>query len=295
MKATILTYRESEMVLRCAASLKDVARIELFFNGSDGVAETQIPNGYSVISEKQNLPFAEVVNRAIARAVDCDYLLFVTNDVIFSNGAVQQLIDTMENNPQIGLLGPLQLKPGSHEIHHAGGSFNYKRWKADVEGEDAIGKSGLMRRDWIDGAAMLIRFSSAKRVGEMRPEYGFYWEDVDWGIRFREAEFDVCVDLDATVTHENSSTTSQFGRWKQYLISRNRALAATLNLSGEELSRVKRYLRQSMMLRVLQYGFKEKSRVYWAGIRDGLAGNWQDMNQPIRDDDPIWQKVLRIP
>jgi len=295
VKVTILSYRDSEMTTRCVESLSGCNNLEIFFNGSDGEAEQKFSSNGQIISEPENLSFARVVNLALARAEAQEFLLFVTNDVTFLPGAVATMVECMDRNPNLGLLGPLQLVPGSEEIHHGGGSFDRQRWKADIEGDDTIGKSGLIQRDWIDGGAMLIRRTAVERVGPMRSEYGFYWEDVDWGIRFKQCGFAVGVCLEARVTHASSGTTGQFGRWRQYLIGRNRGLAAKFNLSGAEFKRISRYLRQSMLLRLLQYGFAEKSRVYWAGMRDGLAGRWEGMNQPIADDDPIWKSVLRFP
>ncbi|QYK53253.1 MAG: glycosyltransferase family 2 protein [Fimbriimonadaceae bacterium] len=280
------------MTSLCVNSLAGSGDLDIFFNGSDGNAEKKLEGDFQVISEAENLAFASAVNLAVQRAANYEFLLFVTNDVTFTPGAVDSLISSMDQNPSIGLLGPLQLVPESLQIHHGGGSFDRKRWKADIHCEDLNEKSGLVFRDWIDGGAMLIRLSAAEKVGPMRPEYGFYWEDVDWGIRFVAAGLPVAVDLNAKVTHASSGTTREFARWKQYIIGRNRGLSARLNLSGSEFQRIARYLRQSMFLRKLRYGTAEKGLVYWAGMRDGLAGKWETVKLPIRDEDPIWNSII---
>lgn len=283
------------MTSRCVSSLRDCEDLEIFFNGSDGEAEKHFVGKYKTISRAQNLAFASVVNQALERCDGQEFLLFVTNDVTFLPGTIEKLLECMDCNPKLGLLGPLQLAPGAERVHHGGGSFDRKRWRADIHATNSLEDTGLIHRDWIDGAAMLIRIVAAKKVGPMRDEYGFYWEDVDWCIRFGQAGFDVGVQLDAYVTHESSGTTNQYPKWKHYLICRNRGLAAKLNLNKGEIVWVSLYLRLSIGVRLLRSGLTEKNRIYWAGIRDGLAGRWEGMNQPIADDDPIWDKVLRFP
>ncbi len=289
IKACVLTYREIEMASRCLASISGVDEAEVFFNGSDGEAEKDfgIPD-VTVLSSAENLAFAEVVNRAIERADGFDLLLFVTNDVTFQQGAIEHLIHGMEDG--VGLCGPIQMEPDMRTVHHGGGGFKRKEWKAEVE-NDLQAIDGLDRQ-WIDGGAMMIRVSAVMEVGLLRPEFGFYWEDVDWGLRFVEKGWKVRINPAAVVTHEKSPTTGKFGKWKKYMIARNRALSARLHLKGKEFDQVSAYLKRSAFFKVVKKFFREDSLIYRAAIRDGLTGNYEYMNQPIADDDPRWRDVL---
>ena len=292
VKACVLTYREVEMAVRCLESLRFIEAREIFFNGSDYQAESGFfIEGVQVLSSDENLAFAEVVNRAIERAGGFDLLMFVTNDVTFQPGSVERLINFLQENSQAGLLGPVQLQP-SGEVHHLGGEFNRERWSAEVETDGVEEILGFQKRVWIDGGAMVIRLDAAKEVGSLRADYGFYWEDVDWGMRFEECGWEVGVLGTAVALHEKSPTIGKFGRWKKYLIARNRALSARLNLDGAEFERVSKYLKRSAFLKMVKKGFREEGLVYRAAIRDGLAGNVEYMNQPIADDDPKWRDVF---
>jgi GT2 family glycosyltransferase len=293
VKACVLTYRETAMLTRCLSSIEGVDEIEVFFNGSDGVAEKgfEFP-GVNVISSAENLAFAAVVNRAIERAKGFDLLLFVTNDVTFLGAGVSALVDFLGEHEEVGVVGPWQRTGDNSEWHHRGGGFRFDRWSAEVLNEDSELPGDSPYREWIDGGAMLIRLTAVEEVGMMRPEYGFYWEDVDWGLQFNRAGWKVAVCSESIALHEKSPTVGRFGKWKKYMIARNRAVAARLNLEGREFDRVAKYLKKSARMRTFKKLFNEDSMVYSAGIRDGLAGWTKSMNQPVADHDPKWREVL---
>lgn len=295
VKACVLTYRETAMLRRCLASIEGVDEVEVFFNGSDGEAERGfgLP-GVTVISSVENLAFAAVVNRAIERAAGFDALLFVTNDIEFERGAVKRLIECLVGHPECGLIGPLQMKPGGFGIHHAGGEFDKKRWKAEVETDVPDHEGDVVYRWWVDGAAMLIRLDAMKETRRMEERMGFYWEDVAWGFAFDDSEWDIAICPAAKAVHSVGGSTGRFGRWREFMIARNRALSLRLFVTDSRYGKIAQYLRFSAIWKLVRKGFREKEMVYWAGIREGLAGRFEETNLPLPDDDPIWTKLLRF-
>lgn len=302
VKASILTFREAEMTRRCAESLRDqVDGLDIVSNGSDGSAENQLSD-FALVSQVENRSFSECVNDAVVRARSSgfDALLFVTNDVTFRPGVVGQLVQVLVEDSICAGVMPLHLREGQEEmVHHAGGELQVSKWKAILTGGgeqlgDGWDRVDVEIRDWIDGGAAIFRLDHWDQVGDWRPDYGFYGEDVDWGYRVSQAGLRTKIHLGARVTHRMSGTSSQYHRWQRYLLARNRALGAKLNLSVEEFSKVYGYLKRSALLRLMKHPFGIEERIFWAGIRDVHGSKIFDPSNPVLDSDPIWERVLRL-
>lgn len=289
------------MTARCLEALREqVESVEIVSNGSDGTVETYFgDSGVPLVTNEANEAFSTCINGAAerARSEGFDALMFVTNDVTVLPGVVETLRDVLIEHEDWAGVSPMQLRDEDPiRLQHAGGEFKRGKCKAIVMGGDEPRadwpSEGLHERDWIDGASSLWRLEAWDSVGKWRPEYGFYWEDVDWGIRAVASGWKVGVEASAEVRHMSSGTASRYGRWQDYMLARNRALCAYLNFPEAEFARVYGYLKTSAVARLIQRPFGVRERVFWAAIRDAVKGGLIDPTCPVTDDDPIWKTVL---
>ncbi len=75
------------------------------------------------IRNNKNIGFARACNIAFA-ASSGNYLLFLNPDCIVEHGALEKLIDCLEDFPQAAMVGPLLLNPDGTE--QAGGDGRYQ-------------------------------------------------------------------------------------------------------------------------------------------------------------------------
>jgi GT2 family glycosyltransferase len=76
---------------------KDLASLKKYAEGYDGVR---------IIENGKNLGFA-VGNNVGIKAASGDYILMLNNDTVVSRGAIYAMVRHLENNPDIGVVGPL--------------------------------------------------------------------------------------------------------------------------------------------------------------------------------------------
>lgn len=233
------------MAARAAASCTGADVVEVWANAAEGpeVSALGLVPGLTVHACAENLPFAEVVNRAAARAEGAA-LLFLTNDAWLTPGALEALVDALGSGERLAAVMPLQLRardPGT--VHHGGGVMRRERWSpvilAGGEPRSTLPSCGVRHVEWLDGAAVLYRPGILDAI-PMWPGYQFYWEDVDWGLRALQAGYRLGVVDHAEALHETSPTTGRFEAWRDYLLARNRLVCAGRLCPPEERSRVVR-------------------------------------------------------
>lgn len=299
--ATILTYRDSYLTTKCAIALRDQAPVTIVCNGSDGRAEDALRVSAPwapLVSHEQNLPFSEVFNLAAERSREAgeDALLFVTNDVAVSPGVVEGLVGLVSEQG-VAAAAPIHLRADNHGmVHHAGGEYRFDRAKAIIAGGgepwDDWKEPRVYDRAWLDGGVALYRTDALADVGPWRPEYGFYWEDVDWGLRARAKGWSLRVDTSLVAYHQMSATSSSVRWWQRYMLARNRCVCARFNLPEADYRKVMTYLKRSARIRLLRRPFDVDAHLFFHGVFDYDRGVQEGPLAPIPNDAPFWRERL---
>jgi GT2 family glycosyltransferase len=277
--ACVLTYRETEMARRAAQSAAGADSVEVFFNGAvPGGADAlraALPD-VSVQEEPRNMAFAEVVNWAARRAGEAA-LLFLTNDAWLAPGALAALVEALEHDEGLAAVMPLTLRAADPmTVHHAGGAFDRRRWAPEIlhggEPLAPLPQEGLSEAAWLDGAAVLYRPGELLRT-PMHEGYGFYWEDVDWGLSVASADKRLAVARHARAFHETSPTTGRYEAWRHYMMARNRLLCASRHAGPEERPAVVRRIVLASLLLALRSPHRVQQRMRlraaWDYLRRG--------------------------
>lgn len=169
---------------------------------------------------EENLYFVRSLNRGIERASG-DYILLLNDDVMVSPGSIKQLIDYLKNNEKVGLVGPRVLYPdGSSQPS----CFRFYTPLTVVCRRTILGKFGFCKKvndkflykdkniyqenglevGWLmNGAGVLTRKKSLKKVGLLDEQLTHYFSDVDWCRRFWQNGFKVVYFSKAVFRHHH--------------------------------------------------------------------------------------------
>ena len=216
----IVSFNARQDLVRCLESLHNPApttphEIIVVDNASsdDSAQAARRWTNLRVIEAGRNLGFARGTNLGI-RASRGDLLLLLNSDTIVPPGAVDHLVDEMERDDRVAVVGPrLVDREGRVELSFGRmiGPFNELRQKVLVGGhEKRIGViAGIVDRvtsrpcfpDWVSGACLLVRRHDADAVGLLDERYFMYAEDVDFCAAIRARGRRVRFTPAATVTH----------------------------------------------------------------------------------------------
>ena len=191
-----------------------------------------------VIRSRKNLGFAGGNNLGI-QAARGKYLFFINNDTILrpQDSNLQHLIDRLESDTKIGMVCPkIRFAWGTCPIQFAGYTPLSRitlRNKAIGFGEEDLGQyDNAHSTPYAHGAAMMVKREAIERAGLMPECYFLYYEELDWSMMIRRADYDIWYEPTCTIYHKESQSTGQDSALKTYFITRNRLLFAKRNQQG---------------------------------------------------------------
>ena len=221
LDVVIVSHRSRSLLSECLASLRLHApscelRVFVVDNASnDGTVELvreQFPD-IELFANGRNEGFSAANNRAI-RAGSGTYVLALNPDTRITAGALDRLLNLMEEGADIGICGcRLELEDGSFDhaakrmfptpLSALGHFTGLGRWRlaprrlADYRAPTVTG--GPV--DAVNGAFMLIRRRALEDVGLFDEGYWMYMEDLDLCYRFAQAGWVTWYEPRVTVVH----------------------------------------------------------------------------------------------
>jgi GT2 family glycosyltransferase/glycosyltransferase involved in cell wall biosynthesis len=228
----IVNYNSTEHLLQCLKSLHESlngfsARIIVEDNAStDGVSRVRAMFPQVVLSENaDNLGFAKAVNQGLA-ASDAPYVMILNPDTYVVEGFFEFVIRYMEENTDVGMMGP--------RILNLDGSIQGSARAFPTPLTALFGRSTLLTKwfpnnrftsrnvlttrtdgmtpipvDWVSGACMVVRRKAIEDVGLMDERFFIYWEDADWCKRMWDFGWKVIYFPQAHVIHYVGVSSSQ--------------------------------------------------------------------------------------
>ncbi|MDX6581346.1 MAG: hypothetical protein QOI10_530 [Solirubrobacterales bacterium] len=225
----IVSYRCEDLLRECLASLyanppSGELTVRVVDNASgDGTAEMvrrEFPQA-ELTENAANDGFSRANNPALARG-QAPYALVLNPDTRVTPGALQRLVELMEERPEVGIAGPrLELEDGSFD-HASRRSFPTPlsalgHFSGLGRREGASGRLAAYRApevesgpvDAVNGAFMLIRRGALEEVGAFDTRYWMYMEDLDLCYRFGEAGWTTWFEPSVTVFHVKAGTSGE--------------------------------------------------------------------------------------
>ena len=177
-----------------------------------------------LIENGENLGFARGNNVGIEAATG-DYVLLLNNDTFVAPGALHAMVDHLERNPELGIIGPLTNNIGNEaKVDLTYGDMDEM---ARAARDLATGHRGQHTPMPVAAYfAAMFRRADLERVGDLPEIYGRgMFEDDDHCAAFRAAGFEIALAEDAFVHHHLSASFDAIpSAEKQALFARNKAI-----------------------------------------------------------------------
>jgi GT2 family glycosyltransferase len=154
------------------------------------------------------------------------YAWVLNNDTVVAPDALRRLVEVVERDEAIGVVGSLLFdyaKPDT--VQAAGGAkvtrWNGMPWPAIGAGSDDSSRAVAERIDFVHGASMLIPLSALTRVGPFDERYFLYSEEADWCFRMKAHGLRVAYAPAAMVWHKGGQSTGRGTPLQDYFVVRN--------------------------------------------------------------------------
>ena len=169
------------------------------------------------LANRANLGFARASNQGLRLAAG-RYLMILNPDIRLRPGSIKTLAGFMDQNPDLGAVGPRIVDPDG-EVQYSARSaqgpanflFNRYSLLTRLWPDNPVSRRYLLadwdhdtcrRVDWLSGAALMVRREVVERVGLLDEAFFLFHEDVDWCKRIGQGGFEIVFCPLAQVSHE---------------------------------------------------------------------------------------------
>jgi GT2 family glycosyltransferase len=216
--AIVLNWRQAPVTLTCVEALLAMSGpaldILVLDNGSgdDSVPFLQAHQEKFILQAlPRNLGFSAANNIGLRQALDegYDYALLVNNDAFAAPDMLEKLLAEVQSD--IALLSPkiyYEAEPG--RIWFANGRRQPTTLDLRDTGRGELDGPQYARSkdvDYLLGTCLLVNLQAARVVGLLDEQYFFYFEDLDWSLRFQQAGYRLRLVADAHLYHRVALST----------------------------------------------------------------------------------------
>ncbi|MDL1982911.1 MAG: glycosyltransferase family 2 protein [Deltaproteobacteria bacterium] len=187
----------------------------------------RFPDVIYLRSEK-NLGFTGGNNLGLkkAYALKPKYIFLLNNDTVVSKNILSELYSFMENNPKMGLIGPLNYYfDKKNIIAFSGANLNRNNGMmtflySDKKLSDI--KERIISCSFIIGAAMFIRADLIEQIGGLYNDYFLTSEESELCIKVADLGYQLAVITSCCIWHKVSMTMGSESEISNYYIFRNK-------------------------------------------------------------------------
>lgn len=175
---------------------------------SDSTSEflDSVASRFTVLRNPENMGYARSNNRGESVATGT-ILAFLNNDLTLSKGWLEPMLETIENAPQAGAVGNIQINPGSGLIDHAGVFFGLDGMPRQAR-KNRAAFPATPTTEWnaVTAACMLMRRSVFIEAGRFDEAYRNGFEDIDLCVKLRTMGFRHYVCNNSRILHHVSQS-----------------------------------------------------------------------------------------
>jgi len=229
----LVNWNTADLLVQCLESVRSSAagreaQIVVVDNASEDDSVTRLRERFpdvEVIENTRNVGFAKANNEGAARC-SADLLVLLNTDTIVSPDSLKRMAEFMDENPEVGILGPRLL--GSDGLPQSSCRTEPSALSAFLEAT-LLGR--LFRRsrffgraemtwfdhrstidaDYVSGACLMIRRALWEELGGFDGSFFFYGEDADLCRRARKTGARVVFYGDAEITHLGGGSAQRVG------------------------------------------------------------------------------------
>lgn len=226
----IVVWNAKRYITECLESLYNVCRNSnlevivvdnLSTDGAPDFIESAFP-AVKLIRNSDNLGFAKANNIGI-RAATGDYVCLVNSDVKFTSDCFKPMIEYLNANPDVGLLGPM-MRTGTGDVARSTMRFPTV-WNSLSR---ALALDSILRRSMVfngqlmgdfdhkstrdvevlNGWFWMVPRAALNDVGLLDEQFFIYGEDFDWSYRFHLAHKRVVFFAEAEAIHYGGASSA---------------------------------------------------------------------------------------
>jgi GT2 family glycosyltransferase len=165
-----------------------------------------------LIQNGANLGFGGGTNIGLRYALSDpggQFFWMLNNDTVVESNALSAMVHLMQQRPEIGLCGSLNLSYYSPKEVQAQGGKTYISWTARVHSPPAYTVDELDLHtesiDYVSGASMLASRTFLEKIGLIEESYFLYFDELDWAMRAK-GKFKLGYAPDSVIYHKEGAT-----------------------------------------------------------------------------------------
>ena len=236
----IVTYQARDYLENCLYSINEHTHglnYELLIvdNGSQDGTSNMLRQAFpdtTLIVNHNNLGFTKPANQAM-KAAQGDAVLLLNPDTLISSNAFKKMINFLDENPSVGIVGPKVLNPDGtlqgpcrRSEARPWDVFTYFSGLAALFPKDKrfsgytmsyLDENSPNEVQGVSGSCMMIRRDVIDQIGYFDELFFAYQEDADYCLRARKAGWMVFYDPEAVITHYGGQGGSRVEPYRSIL------------------------------------------------------------------------------
>lgn len=209
-------------------------KILLVDNNSDDDEGNRLRQKYNgrveVLINNKNVGFCGGNNVGIRHALrhGTDYVLLINNDVEVEPNFLQELVNILNENPDIGVVGPkIVLYYYRTSLDSIGGHVNF--WTATGKLYKKSYTNVRSDLNFVSGCCMLLRKDVFEDIGFFNEDYFSYWEETDLCLRAKKAGWQIACNPHSVIYHKVGKANKYLSNKYIYYMLRNSILCMRQN------------------------------------------------------------------
>lgn len=180
------------------------------------------------IRSEINLGFTGGNNLGLAKAneINSKYIFYLNNDTVVTPDTLATLVDFMELHPEVGIAGPLTYYYDEPDVVcFGGGTIDRNTGRITFIGKGArlsAAHEDVICCNFIEGAAIVIRSTLAKKVGGFNDDYFLTSEESELCIQVADMGYKLAVITTCSILHKVSRSMGAGSELINYFVYRNR-------------------------------------------------------------------------
>ncbi|MBD5468434.1 MAG: glycosyltransferase family 2 protein [Lachnospiraceae bacterium] len=212
----ICNYNKQDYVLKCLESLfaSDTDDFDVYVvdNASQDDSVKQIKEQFgdrvTLLVNQENLGGSGGFNTGLRKVLEGDYkyLMCVDNDIVFAPDAVSALRRFLEEHEDTAVVGSkAYFMDEPDKIWNFGGIIRFDTFIQQDQHKNCVDAGQLpevVYGDYVPACSLMARVDAVRKVGIMPEDNFIYWDDMEWGYRFRQAGYRVASCGKSKVWHK---------------------------------------------------------------------------------------------
>lgn len=165
------------------------------------------------------------------QCIECEYVWLLDSDIFVEDGALLPLLACLKSNSQAAAAGSqicMYQQPDIIQEMGAGYSAVLGSLRPCHAGEARFSQSvAAFSVDYLAACSLLVRAEAIAKHG-LFGDFFIFYDDVEWGLRMREARWSLLA-VPASVIRHQFSGLKPMVVWREYYRKRNRAACLTLH------------------------------------------------------------------